>query len=172
MPTPASEPTAISLDTTCAITDISKSTWWRRIAKGDVTRMPDDKRGRATLLWAEVLPYISVPIHTDDQALILQADAGDAEAQDDVGQIFLMANKPQLAVYWFQHAAQQTHADAMQWLGHLYLHGKGVPPDENLGMMWIAKAAALGHVLAQGLMKGLIARALGHPHASQNSLTP
>lgn len=48
----------------------------------------------------------------------------------------------------------------MQWLGHCYVNGKGVAKDANLGMMWIAKAAALGHVIAQGLMKTLISRAL------------
>ena len=153
-------PIIISLDTTCAITETSKSTWRRRIAKGDFTRLADDARGRAILLWSEVESHICVPIAPEDKQFILLADAGDAEAQDDIGQLFLMSKKYQAAFYWFQQASQKNNPDAMQWLGHCYINGKGVPKDENLGIMWIAKAAALGHVIAQGLMKGLISHTL------------
>ena len=157
-------PTVISLDTACAISEMSKSTWWRRIAKGDFTRVADDARGRAMLLWSEVEPHICVPIEPEDKEFILLADAGDAEAQDDIGQLFLMSEKYQAAIYWFEQAAQQNNADAMQWLGHCYINGKGVPKDENLGIMWLAKAAALGHVIAQGQMNGLIGRVIdSHP---------
>jgi len=153
-------PAIISLDTVCAITEMSKSTWRRRLAKGDFTRLADDARGRAMLLWSEVELHICVPIETEDKQFIWLADAGDAGAQDDIGQLFLMSEKYQAAIYWFEQAAQQNNFDAMQWLGHCYVNGKGVAKDENLGMMWIAKAAALGHVIAQGQMKGLIDRAL------------
>jgi hypothetical protein len=152
--------TIISLDTTCVITETSKSTWRRRIAKGDFTRVSDDTRGRAMLLWSEVELHICIPIEPEDKQFILLADAGDAEAQDDIGQLFLMSEKHQAAFYWFQQAAQQNNPDAMQWLGHCYVNGKCVQNDENLGIMWIAKAAALGHVIAQGLMNGLISRNL------------
>ena len=153
-------PTIISLDTVCAISELSKSTWRRRIAKGDFTRLADDDRGRAMLLWSEVESHICVPIEPEDKEFILLADAGDAESQDDIGQLFLMSQKYRAAIYWFEQAAQQNNADAMQWLGHCHINGKGVLKDENLGMMWIAKAAALSHVIAQGQMKGLINRAL------------
>ncbi|MBC7620052.1 MAG: sel1 repeat family protein [Candidatus Saccharibacteria bacterium] len=149
-------PTIISLDTVCAITEISKSTLRRRIAKGNFTRLTDDARGRAILLWSEVEPHICIPIEPEDEQFILLADAGDAEAQDAIGQLFLMSEKYQAALYWFQQAAQQNNPDAMQWLGHCYINGKGVAKDEHLGVMWIAKAAAQGHVIAQGLMKELI----------------
>ena len=86
-------PTIISLDTVCAITEISKSTWRRRIAKGDFTRLEDDARGRAMLLWSEVEPHICVPLEPEDKQFILLADAGDAEAQDDIGQLFLMSKR-------------------------------------------------------------------------------
>ena len=156
-------PAVISLDTACALSALSKSTWWRRIAKGDFTRVADDARGRAMLLWSEVAPHVCIAITPEDQALVLQADAGRAEAQDDLGQLFAAACKHQAAFYWFQLAAGQGQADAMQWLGHCYVNGKGVAKDENMGVMWIAKAAALGHVIAQGQMQGLIGRALANP---------
>lgn len=150
----------ISLDTACAITGMSKSTWWRRIARGDFTRVADDVRGRAMLLWSEVMPHICVPLEAEDQHFVLLADTGNAEAQDDIGQLFLMSEKYQAAFYWFQQAAQQNNPDAMQWLGHCYVGGHGVKKDDHLGLMWISKAAALGHTIAQRQMKGLISRAV------------
>jgi len=156
-------PTVISLDTACAITEISKNTWWRRIAKGDFTRVTNDPRGRTMLLWSELAPHLCVALEPEDKEFILLADAGEPQAQDDLGQFFLAAAKPKSAVYWFQLAAQKNHPDAMQWLGHCYVNGQGVPKDENLGLMWLARAAALGHVIAQGLMQGLVKRALHSP---------
>lgn len=160
------KPAVISLDTACAITGMSKSTCWRRIAKGDFTRVADDARGRAMLLWSEVAPHTCVKVAPEDQPLVMLADTGQAEAQDDMGQLFLLAKKYQAALYWFGLAAQQNNADAMQWLGHFYVNGKGVPQDENLGIMWLAKAAALGHVIAQGQMKELIGCAISSASAS------
>lgn len=153
----------ISLETAVAMTGLSRSTWRRRIAKGEVFRMTDDARGRTMLLWAVVKPDIQVPLAPEDEHLVFLADAGNTEAQNDVGQLFLMADKPKTAFYWFQQAAQQSSADAMQWLGHCYIHGKGVSRDDNVGIMWISKAASLGHVIAQGQMTGLISNALGSP---------
>ena len=112
------------------------------------------------LLWSELAPHICIPIKSADRPNIVLADAGDAEAQDDIGELFLMSEKYQAALYWFGQAAQQNNPDAMQWLGHCYIHGQGVLEDENLGIMWLAKAAALGHVIAQGQTKGLTGRAL------------
>jgi len=94
----------------------------------------------------------------------------DAEAQDDIGQLFLISEKYQAAIHWFEQAAQKNNPDAMQWLGHCYINGKGVPQDENLGMMWTAKAAALGHVIARGQMKGLIGHALGSQFKNPNGV--
>lgn len=149
-----------------AITELSRRTWWRRISAGEVTRVADDNRGRAMLLWSEVEPHICIPIEPEDKKFILLADAGDAEAQDDIGHLFLISEKYQAAIYWFEQAAQKNHPDVMQWLGHCYINGKGVPKDENLRIMWTAKAAALGHVIAQGQMNGLISRALDSHSAS------
>lgn len=160
--------TTISIDTASAITDLSRRTLWRRISAGTFTRVNDDDRGRAMLLWSEIEPHMCVPIKPEDKPFIFLADAGDAGAQDDIGQLFLMSEKYQAAIYWFELAAQQNNPDAMQWLGHCYINGKGVQKDENLGVMWLAKAAALGHVIAQGQMNGLIGRVL-HSHPASNA---
>ena len=138
-----------------AITDRSRSTWWRRISKGEVTRVAEDASGRAMLLWAEVMPHICIPMDVIDLSYVLRADAGDADAQNDIAQLFSIAGKHKLALYWLQQAANQNYPDAMQWLGRCYLSGDGVTKDDNLGIMWIAKAAAHGHVIALEQMKGL-----------------
>ena len=146
----------LSIDSASAITGLSRRTWWRRVTAAEVTRVADDARGRAMLLWDDVEPYMGVAMAPQDKQLACLADAGDAGAQNDMGQFFLIAGKPKAAFYWFQLAAQQNQPDAMQWLGHCYIHGQGAPQDDNLGMMWLAKAAAHGHVIAQGQMKGLL----------------
>ena len=145
----------ISVEAAIAITERSRSTWWRRIAKGEITRVADDARGRAMLLWSEVVPQICVPMEPDDLTFVLRADAGDAAAQNDIGQFFSIAGKHKIALYWLQQAAQQYYPDAMQWLGRCYISGDGVPKNDNLGIMWIAKAAAHDHVIAQTQIKGL-----------------
>ncbi len=145
----------ISVEAAIAITERSRSTWWRRIAKGEITRVADDARGRAMLLWSEVAPQICVPMEPVDLAVVLRADAGDAAAQNDIGQFFSIAGKHKIALYWLQQAAQQEDPDAMQWLGRCYISGDGVPKNDNLGIMWIAKAAAHDHVIAQTQIKGL-----------------
>jgi TPR repeat protein len=148
----------VSVDSTIVITERSRRTWWRRISEGAVERVADDGRGRAMLRWADVIPQICVELDTADLAMLLRADAGDSEAQNDISQCFSTAGKPKAALYWLQQAANQDNADAMQGLGRCYLNGDGAPRDENLGVMWIAKAAAHGHVIAQAQMNGLLHR--------------
>jgi hypothetical protein len=146
----------ISVEAAIQITERSRSTWWRRMSKGEATRVADDGRGRAMLLWDEVLPQLCLPLAPEEAELALSADAGNAAAQNDIGQLFLARGKPKVAVYWFEQAAAQNHADAMQWLGHCYISGLGVTQDHHLGMMWLSKAAAHGHVIARELMRGLM----------------
>lgn len=147
-------PAVISVEAAIAMTERSRSTWWRRISKGDITRVADDARGRAMLLWAEVVTQITTPMESVDINVILRADAGEAAAQSDIGQFFSNAGKHKIALYWLQQAAQQDDSDAMQWLGRCYVSGDGVAKDDNLGLMWIAKAAAHGHIIANAQIKG------------------
>ena len=50
--------------------------------------------------------------------------------------------------------------DAMHNLAKLYLQGIGVVKDENTALMWLAKAAAHGHVIAGQQMLALRQRAV------------
>lgn len=82
-------------------------------------------------------------------------DTNDADAQNDIGLIFLSASKHEEAIYWLKRSAQQENPDAMQGLGSCYLSGSGVPKDDYLGIMWISKAASYGHMIAKAQMAAL-----------------
>lgn len=146
--------TPISLDAAVVITESSKSTWRRRIAEGGVTKLVvDDKRTMLAL--SEVAPLITIRLSAKDLEYLAAADAGSAEAQDDTGQLFLAAGKHAAAIYWLEQSARQNYPNAMQCLGRCYLAGEGVPQDDNLAIMWIAKAAAHGHIIAKAQMQAL-----------------
>lgn len=147
---------SISLEAVIVITERSKRTWWRRMAEHQVHRLDNDAAGRTKLVFDEIRMHVCIPLDDDDKELILLADSGNAEAQNDVGQMFLAANKPKVAIYWLRAAADQGNADAMQHLGCCYAAGKGFPKDVNLSLVWIAKAAAGGHVVALSQIAGLL----------------
>ena len=112
------------------------------------------------LCWDDVLPHVSIPLSAEASELVFRADAGEADAQNELGQIFFLAEKYCAAHFWFKQAIQQDHADAMQWLASCYAAGRGVPKDEHLALMWLARAAAHGSLIAKAQMRGL---RLGRP---------
>lgn len=159
----------ISLDAAVAISGISKSTLWRRVTEGSIGKAGKDVRNRAMLAFADVLPLIGglKPLSGEDVALLLSADAGSSQAQADVGAMFYVAGNIRAALYWLNEAADQNNADAMHWLAIAHAarlsgekaRGKSIPAEEdarerngNLAVMWLARAAALGHPLAQQQM--------------------
>lgn len=151
----------ISLATAATLTEWSKRTLWRRILDGTLSRsgsneILDDKKTKIAL--ETIRPHIRIPIEPGDLELIEKADAGDAEAQTDLAVLFLSNGKPESALYWLELAAKQNYEGGMYWLGRCYIDGNGVPADENLGVMWIAKAASLGHVISKALMNAILAK--------------
>ena len=62
--------------------------------------------------------------------------------------LFLDADKPDIDLPWLTLAAEQGHPDAMHHLSKLYIQGTGPQKNDSLGLMWLAKAASLGHVIA------------------------
>lgn len=97
----------------------------------------------------DVIPLVPIAVNQDDLTRVVAADAGDPEAQNDVAMLFLAAGRPKAAIYWLELSAEQGYADAMHHLGRCHLEGSGVPRDENLAIMWIAKAASNGHAIAR-----------------------
>lgn len=141
---------AISLDTAMLVTGISKRTLWRRIADGKITRLDNDFRGRAMLALEDLVPLLCVWVEPEDYELLADVDAGDADAQNDLAQLFLDAKRPKIALHWFQLAVDQEHADATHNLSQMYIRGEGgLTKDETQGLMLLAKAATLGHPIAK-----------------------
>jgi len=146
----------ISIATVINITDQSERTLRRRISEGVLPRASDEKNSHKTMIPFEaILSQVVIPFSQEDIALVEKADDGEAEAQNDLGLLFLSHNKAENAAYWFELAAKQDYADAMHWLGRCYLEGQGVTKDENLAMMWLAKAAAYGHEISKAQMQGI-----------------
>ena len=151
------ETQTLSLEAAIAVTGLSKRTLWRRIAEGALRKVGSDgTKNAATLRLDDVLALAGLAFDAETCSLLATADRGDPEAQTAVGQLFLLRQRPGIAVYWLERAAQQDAADAMQCLGQCHAAGHGVPRDEPLALMWIAKAAAAGHPIARRQIAGLL----------------
>ena len=106
--------------------------------------------------------YISqmTKLHRRDLTdIISAAKQGEAEAQNDLGLMYVKGNGvPQdytEAVKWFRKAVEQGYAPAQYNLGIAYQVGKGVPKNYAEAIQWYLKAAEQGHADAQnnlGLM--------------------
>ncbi len=77
-----------------------------------------------------------------------RANEGNAEAQHQLGQLYLTGNGTlqdfEEAVKWFSLAAEQNHAPAQYELGLLYHIGQGVNIDNEKSYMWLNLSAAAG----------------------------
>lgn len=151
---------AISIDSTIILTGISKRTLWRRLADGQLARQGNDERGRTMISLRDLIALLLVPIDPSDYELLINADTGHADAQNDLAQLFLDADRPDIALHWLKLAVEQNHADAMHSLATLHIKGIGVPKDEAAGLMWLAKAATQGHSLAKAQVAALHSRKL------------
>ncbi len=143
----------VSLQTAIALTGISERTLRRRIANGEIIIPRHEKQYRTMFPLEYLKNNIDAQLEQNDMEIIKNADFGDVQAQSDVGLIFLEQGKYNLAIYWLELAANRNYPDAMHLLGKCYLNGDGVIKDSNTAIMWIAKAASLGHSVAIEQMK-------------------
>jgi TPR repeat protein len=139
----------LSLLAATTLTEWSERTIRRRIADGSLKCAADNDAHFKTMICFDSIKHdMCIALDPSDIELIGSADSGDATAQTDLAVLFLEHNKPKSAIYWLELAAKQQFADAMQLLGYCYLKGDGLVKDENLAIMWLAKAASLGHSIA------------------------
>lgn len=151
----------VSVDAAAAVMGVSKRTLWRWLSNGSLQRQGVDERGRIMLAFADVAPKLCVTFaggSGDDLALLVAADRGDGEAQNELALLCLEQQRPDIALYWFQLAADQGHADAMYYMSKLYQQGQGVERCERTAMLWRVKAADAGHVIAQAQMTAITDR--------------
>ncbi|MEC4723047.1 sel1 repeat family protein [Noviherbaspirillum sp. CPCC 100848] len=142
---------AISLNAVIALTDQSERTLRRRIADGSLPRVAEEGGSsyKTLIPFEAIRPQLVVPLDSEDIQLVKQADSGSASAQNDLALLLLSHRKPQGALYWLELAAKQECPEAMHWLARCYLEGNGVTRDENIGLMWLARSAARGHLISQ-----------------------
>lgn len=139
----------VSLQAATTLTEWSERTIRRRVADGSLRCASDNEVQYKTMICFDSIKHdICIALNPDDVELIKSADSGDAKAQNDLALLFLENNKLKSAVYWLELAAKQSFTDAMHLLGCCYLEGNGLPKDDSLAIMWIAKAASLGHPIA------------------------
>ena len=143
----------ITLPAAITLTEWSERTFWRKFADGSLAR--ETVNGKAMISFDLIKPHLCLALSPEDLSVLASAVAGDAEAQNEMALIFLANKKPKGAIYWLEQAAKQGCADAMNLLSQCYMKGSGVPQDENTGMIWLAKAATLGHLISQCQMQGL-----------------
>lgn len=145
----------ISLMAAATVTGKSKRTLWRRVADGLLPRLNDDDSGRTLVALAPLVGEACLPMCSADWELLCHADAGEVEAQVDIGLLFWEAGRVDGAFYWMGLAAKQQHPDAMHWLAYCCFTGQGCAKDEQQGMVWLSRSAAKGHPIAMAQMAAL-----------------
>ena len=110
-------------------------------------------RTALTLLVASVLFAGCSDAREDPADLLRKANAGDMEAQWDLGWMYSDGSDVPIdykeALKWYRKAAEQGHALAQWQLGFMYDRGTGVTRDEEEAVKWWRKAAEQGHSIAQ-----------------------
>lgn len=142
----------ISVDTAVVVAGVSKRTLWRWLGSGVIEHRGMDERGRAMLAYADIKPKLCVTFEDEDIDLLVQADQGCSDAQNELGILCLEQDRADLALYWFNLAADQGHADAMHFLSKMYQSGDGVERSETTALLWRVKAAEAGHAIATAQM--------------------
>ena len=118
-----------------------------------------------TVILAVLVVALGTSVYAQDEQTLAElrarAEAGDAEAQVDLGSMYANGESvPQNgdeAVRWYRFAADQGLAAAQFNLGVMYSIGEGVPQDDVEAMRWYRLAAEQGDPSAQlnlGFMYG------------------
>lgn len=108
--------------------------------------------GQTRVALDDVLTLSPLRLEPEDRVLIVEADAGDAAAQCDLGLVLLGQGRPADAMNWFEQSARLECLEGMHWLGRCLIAGQGVTADERRGIDWIARAANHGHATARAMM--------------------
>lgn len=113
--------------------------------------------------------------HIDRAELTERAEAGDAEAQFELGWKYYEGTGAQKdddqAALWLRRAADRGHLAAQVRLGNLYEWGHGVPEDPQLAAAWYQKAADGGLPQAHFALGKLHLDGVGMPRDAAKAVT-
>lgn len=116
-----------------------------------------------------------VPKLPNFQETKIKAEAGDAEAQTALGEIYAEGKQVRgdyrEAVNWYRKAAEKENPRALFHLGALYEIGQGVPRDEAEAARLYRKAAEQGLADAQYSLAGMYGLGRGVPHNPKEALS-
>jgi TPR repeat protein len=95
----------------------------------------------------------SALMKTPVSELLVQAETGNAEAQNALGVIYGTGRGVKInaaeSSKWYRRAADGGLAVAQANLAYMYLNGEGIPKDLGLAFQWAEKSAAQGHYRGQ-----------------------
>lgn len=139
----------VSLSTAMTLSDLSESTFRRKLRRGEIRLLPAPEPGgrEGVAIDLNVL-YLDARIVAGHWEVVEEADRGDASAQTELALILQKHRKCRAAVYWLQLAAKRNDSHALHWLARCHLEGRGVAKNEDKGIMLLARSALLGHVIS------------------------
>lgn len=145
--------TAVTLTTAAALCDLNPRTIRRKMNDGTVARRSEEGRGKTMVSLDDVLRLAHLRMGDEDRSLVEMADAGDAQSIGDLGLLFMQLCRFSVARHWLELAAEHGNVDAMHCMSHYYLTVEH--RNDNLALMWLARAAAAGHVIARKQLAAL-----------------
>lgn len=162
----------VSLSTAMTLSDLSESTFRRKIRSGEIRLLPlPGPGGRDGIAIDLNAAYLNAAIAMDHWELVKDADRGDACAQTELALVLQQHRKFRAAVYWLQLAAKKNDSHALHWLARCHLEGRGVARNDDKGIMLLARSAMLGNVISahqlaalrHGFIQHYSAQAPAHP---------
>lgn len=87
-------------------------------------------------MWSGAIQHKGMDERGDeDLDLLVDADQGYSESQNDLGILCLEQERADIALYWFSLAVDQGHADVMHFLSEMYQQGNGVVRSETTALL-------------------------------------
>lgn len=109
-----------------------------------------------------------------DPALLAKANAGDAEAQNQLGDMYYFGDDVRRdyaqAALWYSKAADQGNADSEYRIGGFYHYGFGVPKDDARAFVWMKKAAEQENADAEDFLAVFYASGWGVPQDDAHAI--
>ena len=139
----------VSLATAITLSDLSESTFRRKIRSGDIRLHSLPGPGAREVIDIEGnAAYLNRDIAIGHWEVVKEADRGNQSAQTELALVLQQHRKFKAAVYWLQLAAKKNDHHALHWLARCHLEGRGVVRNEDKGIMLLARSAMLGNVIS------------------------